>query len=534
MTNNPCHNEEIYGCKTETFQFHADIAQLMSLLNNAKYSKLYNNRERFLRELISNSCDALHKIRSESLKDLNVLTTGRDLKIEIIPHPQSRTLTIRDTGIGMTKCDLITNLGTIANSKAHNIRPLIQPTITATHISMLPLFGIGFYSAYLVSDRVIVRSKHNDDQQYIWGSSSDHTFSVRPDSKSAHQLQRGTEIICLLKEEFTQYLEEKKIKQIVKSFDHILSFPVHLFTSEGEWELLNKPRPIWTLNPDEVTKEQYTTFYKSISNDCEDYFAVKHFIVQGQLEFAALLFVPKRAPFDIDNRNNLKLFVRRVFVMDNCTQLLPDWLNFIYGVVDSEDLPSNVSLETLSEKKILKLIQKYIVRKLVEMLSELARNMKEDYKIFYEEFHKYLKLGVYENKKNRKKISELLRYSSTKTGDKEMISFKEYVERMQDDQKIIYYILGESKGALELSPYLDVLRKRDLEVLFLVDAIDKYVMEKLIKYDGKKLLDAKIMQLPEFLIFGFVRNRIQPLVLSIIPYELLYVIILYYDVSIGF
>merc|ERR1712242_312288 len=374
-------------------------------------------------------------------------------------------------------------------------------------LSMIGQFGVGFYSAYLVSDKVIVRTKHNDDEQYVWESSAGGTFTVRPDTHSPHQLARGTEITLVLKEEEKEIdddddsdddddedvdpekdeasveVSDKKKEKKEKKTETV---------KKEEWELLNKQKPIWTRNPNEVSKEEYSAFYKSISNDWEDYLAIKHFAVEGQLEFSGLLFVPKRAPFDQfegggKKKNNIKLFVRRVFIMDDCKELCPEWLSFVKGSYSAAKTPLNISRESLQQNKILKLIQKNVVKKALEMFAELAEN-KEDYKTFYEQFHKNIKLGIHEDSKNRKKISELLRYSSTKTGDKDMVSLKEYVERMQADQKAIYYITGESKAAVEASPFLEALKKRDLEVLYPVDPIDEYAVQQLREYDGKKLM----------------------------------------------
>merc|ERR1719231_939508 len=353
---------------------------------------------------------------------------------------------------------------------------------------MIGQFGVGFYSAFLVADRVTVHSKHNDDEQYIWESAAGGSFTVTPDPNA--DLTRGTKIVLHLKDDeqedgdedekpkITEVDEEEKEKKkkTVKEVTH-------------EWELMNKQKPLWMRNPEEITKEEYATFYKHISNDWEDHLAVKHFSVEGQLEFKALLFVPKRAPFDMfeptKKKTNIKLYVRRVFITDTCEDLIPDFLSFVKGVVDSEDLPLNISREMLQRSQILKVIKKNLVKKALECFNEIAENA-EDFNKFYEQFGKNLKLGVHEDSQNRNKLAELLRYYSTKSGD-EMTSLKEYVARMKEEQKDIYYITGESKASVEAAPFIEQLKKRGYEVLFMTDPIDEYCVQQLKEYDGKKL-----------------------------------------------
>lgn len=511
----------------ETFSFSADINQLLSLIINTFYS----NKDIVIRELISNSSDALNKIRYESLTNPDVLKEEEKLHINISFDKNEKVLIISDTGIGMTKNDLINNLGTIAKSGTKSF--IEQLKNNNGDINMIGQFGVGFYSAYLIANKVTVISKHNDDNTYCWTSEAGGSFNVFPITDSS--MNRGTSIHLHLKEDMYSYLESDQIKQIIKKYSQYVEFPIYVETEKTktvevedneevedvkddevkveevvneedgekkeekkktieekykEFDLVNDDKPIWTKNPDDITSEEYTKFYKSLENQYDEHLEVLHFHVEGNVEYRAILYVPKRAPFDMfENKKkcSVKLYVRRIFITDSCEELIPDYLKFVSGIVDSDDMPLNISREMLQQNKILKIISKNLVKKCIDLFKKISED-EEKYKVFYNNFSKNIKLGIHEDSVNRNKLASLLRFETNTSNDKP-ISFDEYIDNMKENQKGIYYITGESKNAIKDAPFIERLEKLGYNVFYMTDPIDEYMVQQLKEYNGKKLIN---------------------------------------------
>eukprot|EP01132_Coremiostelium_polycephalum_P010072 gene10072-12347_t len=523
--------------KAEKFQFQAEVNKLMNIIINSLYSK----KEIFLRELISNASDALDKIRFLALTNPALLGEGDQAKLEIMIKidKANKVLHIIDRGIGMTKDDLIKNLGTIAQSGTKDFIKKLTDNAEAKNASnLIGQFGVGFYSLFLVADSVIVTSKHNDDDQYIWTSTSDSDFSVIKDPKG-NTLGRGTRISLHLKDDCKEFLDQNVIRDLAKKYSQFINFPISLYVSkeveipaeeqpeetkteetkpedevkveEGEeekeeettektepakkykteysWEELNDAKPIWVRSPKEITKEEYNTFYQSITKDTGNPIAYTHFVAEGDTEFRSILYIPKEPPqnmFDLENvASSLRLFVRRVFITDNLKELVPNWLRFLAGIIDSNDLPLNVSREMLQQHKILDAIRKKIVRKFIQMIQDLSKEEdKTNYQEFFKKYGTNVKLGVIEDSSNKEKLIKLLMFPSSKS---EWTSFEDYVSRMKEGQEQIYFIAGNSKESVEKSPLIEQAIKRGYEVLYLVDPIDEYTFAQIPKYDKYKL-----------------------------------------------
>ena len=487
---------------SETFAFSADINQLLSLIINT----VYTNKDVFLREVVSNASDALNKIRYQSLTDVNCLDSESKLEIKISFDKENKLLVVEDTGIGMNYDDLIANLGTIASS---GTKKFIE-SITSKDLQLIGQFGVGFYSVFLVADRVVVISKKNDHDQYSWESSGNGSFTIQKDEETV--LTRGTRITLQLKEDMLEYLEEHKIRDLIKKHNQFIDFPIYIQTEKVvpepepetdpeskkeepvkvmEFEHINKNRPLWCRNAKEVSEDEYSDFYKSLTGDFDTYLDVNHFSVEGNVEFKCLLYVPKRAPYDLfdgqSKRNtDMKLYVRRVFITDQFDELIPEYMKFMKGVIETDDVPLNLSRELLQQNKTIKLIGKNIVKKALDMFVNIS-NDADKFRTFYEQYSKNIKLGVHEDSVNREKLTTLLRYETSKS-DGDLISLDEYLDNMQEGQTNIYYMTGESVASLQNSPFVQHFKEKGIEVLYMVDPLDEYITQQVKDYKDKKLV----------------------------------------------
>ncbi|KAF5897199.1 endoplasmin, partial [Clarias magur] len=518
--------------KSEKFAFQAEVNRMMKLIINS----LYKNKEIFLRELISNASDALDKIRLLSLTNDEALAGNEELTVKIKSDKEKKMLHITDTGVGMTKEELVKNLGTIAKSGTSeflNKMTDMQAEGQSTS-ELIGQFGVGFYSAFLVADKVIVTSKHNNDTQHIWESDSNE-FSIIEDPRG-NTLGRGTTITLVMKEEASDYLELETIKNLVRKYSQFINFPIYVWSSKTEtveepieedeaekeaeketsedeaeveeeeedkdkpktkkvektvwdWELMNDIKPIWQRPAKEVEDDEYKAFYKTFSRDNEEPLSHIHFTAEGEVTFKSILFVPAAAPrglFDeYGSKKNdfIKLFVRRVFITDDFHDMMPKYLNFIKGVVDSDDLPLNVSRETLQQHKLLKVIRKKLVRKTLDMIKKIAEEQYNDK--FWKEFGTNIKLGVIEDHSNRTRLAKLLRFQ-TSHSESGLSSLEQYVERMKEKQDKIYFMAGTSRQEAESSPFVEKLLKKGYEVVYLTEPVDEYCIQALPEFDGKR------------------------------------------------
>ncbi|XP_023673629.2 endoplasmin-like isoform X1 [Paramormyrops kingsleyae] len=514
--------------KSEKHAFQAEVNRMMKLIINS----LYKNKEIFLRELISNASDALDKIRLLSLTDENALAGNEELTIKIKADKEKNVLHITDTGIGMTKEDLVKNLGTIAKSGTSEfLNKLTEMQLEDQSTSeLIGQFGVGFYSAFLVADSVIVTSKHYNDTQHIWESDSNE-FSVVTDPRG-NTLGRGTTITLVMKEETSDYLELETIKNLVKKYSQFINFPIYVWNSKTEtveepfedddveeskkdagedeaeveeededkpktkkvektvwdWELMNDIKPVWQRPAKEVEEDEYKAFYKSFSRDSDEPMSHIHFTAEGEVTFKSILFVPSVAPrglfdeYGSKKSNFIKLFVRRVFITDDFHDMMPKYLNFIKGVVDSDDLPLNVSRETLQQHKLLKVIRKKLVRKTLDMMKKITD---EQYEKFWKEFGTNIKLGVIEDHSNRTRLAKLLRFQ-TSHNDTVLSGLEQYVERMKEKQDKIYFMAATSRKEAESSPFVERLLKKGYEVIYLIEPVDEYCIQALPEFDGKR------------------------------------------------
>ncbi len=477
--------------------FQAEVGRVLSLVIHS----LYSNKDIFLRELVSNASDALDKLRFRAITEPELLEGEPSLVVRLRPEPDRGVLVVEDTGVGMTEAELALNLGTVARSGSQSFLQKLEEA-QKKDVSLIGQFGVGFYSAYLVADRVEVVSRAAGTKEaWRWSSTGKDTFTVEP----AERASRGTAIELHLKEDQKHLLDPWTLRDLVRRYSDYIAYPIELVTpakddaAEGaeaadgatKTETINQASALWQRPPAEITAEQYDELYRHVTHDFEGPLARTHFRVEGSLEFVGLLWIPKHAPFDLDDpreRKGVQLFVKRVLIMDDCDAILPQWLRFVRGVVDSEDLPLNVSRELLQESSVLRAIKKQTTKRVVDLLEEVAKDKPEDYRTLWSAFGRVLKEGLVVDAEFKERVAKLTRWPSTR--GEELVSLDAYVAAMKEGQPAIYYVTGESTKVLEASPYLEALRARGYEVLLMTDAVDTWAAESLATFGGKKLVSA--------------------------------------------
>ncbi|QGP54073.1 High temperature protein G [Piscirickettsia salmonis] len=493
--------------EAKTHGFQTEVKQLLKLMIHS----LYSNKEIFLRELVSNAADAIDKLRFEAVSNESLYENDAELKVWVEPNTEARTLTIRDNGIGMSQDEVMENLGTIAKSGTKQFLESLSGD-QAKDAHLIGQFGVGFYSAFMVADRVVVKTRRAGaaaDSGTVWISAGEGEYSI----EDTHLENRGTEITLHLKEDDSEFLEEYRLKNIIQTYSDHISTPIFLITHEEQQEEAQEgeePKPaetvrkeeqansataLWTRAKSEITDEQYAETYKQISHDFEEPLIWSHNKVEGKTEYTSLLYIPKKAPFDLFNREKregIKLYVRRIFIMDDAEHLLPNYLRFVRGVIDSNDLPLNVSREILQSNKIIDTIRTAAVKRVLGLIEKIVKDDdQQKYIDFWAQFGRVLKEGPAEDFANRERIAKLFRFASTHTGtETQTVSFEDYIARMKEGQDKIYYITAESYAAAKNSPQLEAFASKEIEVLLLSDSVDEWWISYLNEFEGKKLQSA--------------------------------------------
>ncbi len=477
--------------KKQNMEFQTEVNQLLHLMIHS----LYSNKEIFVRELISNASDACDKLRFEAISNDSLYEGDSELRIEVDFDAEANTVSIRDNGIGMNSEDVVNNIGTIAKSGTKEFLSKLSGD-AAKDSNLIGQFGVGFYSSFIVSDKVTLTTRRAGDkpkQGVIWESNGENGFTLEETTKETH----GTEIVLHLKEEEKEFANEWRLRNVISTYSDHIPLPVKMRKQDEEgklteeWEVVNKANALWTESKSNLKDEDYQEFYKHIAHDWENPLAWSHNHVEGKLEYKSLLYVPAKAQHDLwepEQKNGIKLYVQRVFIMDDTKNLMPHYLRFVRGVIDSNDLPLNVSREILQSNHVVESMKKASVKKVLGLLDKMAKNEKDEYQKFWNEFGRALKEGPGEDMANKEQIAKLLRFSSTQEDSaEESVTLEDYVARMKDEQEDIYYITAESFAAAKNSPHLEVFRKKEIEVLLLSDRVDEWLVSGLQEFDGKKL-----------------------------------------------